>query len=105
MDFHSEKTGAFIAESRATQHYLKHLIKNDLRPQLKALDHLLSTISETKKDQYTYNRILAERDNVQAQLIATQETLKDVQVYLKGYINQKDKLYKRIRAQKADNSN
>ena len=100
QDMMSEKTGLHIAEERAYIEFLQHIKNNEIKPQLEILNHLCSTMNNSKKlnpNSYEYKRILKEIKNLESDLdfyidyIATEEAV------LKSYIDEKDKFYKKVR--------
>ena len=108
-DFMSEKTGCFIAESRAHQKYLKFVKNCEILPKLEALNHLKSTLAVQESDTPNYfsRRLNSEIKNLEEDLIMCKRAIDNEQQYLHGYIKEKDKLYKRIRLKNGatDNSN
>ena len=108
-DFMSEKTGCFIAESRAHQKYLKFVKNCEILPKLEALNHLKSTLAVWESDTPNYfsKRLNSEIKNLEEDLMMCKRAIDNEQQYLHGYIKEKDKLYKRIRLKNGatDNSN
>lgn len=104
VDFLSEKTGCFIAESRAHQKYLKFVKNNEILPKLEALNHLKSTLKpwEGPAPNYFYVRLESEIRNLEEDLMMCKKALKNEQDYLRGYIKEKDKLYRYVRAKNAE---
>lgn len=98
-DFMSEKTGSFIAESRAHQKYLKFVKNCEILPKLEALNHLKSTLTVQggSKPDYFRRRLESEIKNLEEDLAMCKRALANEEQYLHGYIKEKDKLYKRIR--------
>lgn len=98
-DFISERTGCFIAEMRANIKCLQHK-KNNLIHEIKTLKRIADIINNNPKCQgKSYEKILLQREirsknNI---LSAIKEELAEEQEYLKYYIQNKDKLYNRIR--------
>ena len=70
-DFMSEKTGCFIAESRAHQKYLKFVKNCEILPKLEALNHLKSTLAVWESDTPNYfsRRLNSEIKNLEEDLI------------------------------------
>lgn len=98
-DFMSERTGCFIAEMRANIKYLQYK-KNALVQEIKTLEHMAGIINNNPKCQgKSYEKILLQREirNKNNILFAIKEELAEEQEYLKYYIDNKDKLYNRIR--------
>ena len=100
-DFESERVGMSIAESRANIKLLGFMRDNEIKPQLKILNHLLSNM----KTSTYYNPISYEAGMVRSQIRAIEKELTainnaiaDERKFLKDYIDGKDKLYKRLRA-------
>ena len=103
-DFMSEKTGSFIAESRAHQKYLKFVKNCEILPKLEALNHFKSTLIpwEGDKPNYFYRRLESEIKNLEEDLAICKKALNNEQSYLRGYIKEKDKLYRRIRSKNGE---
>lgn len=98
-DFMSERTGCFIAEMRANIKYLQYK-KNNLTHEIKTLERIAGIINNNPKCQgKSYEKILLQseirsKNNI---LSVIKEELNNEQEYLKYYIDNKDKLYNRIR--------
>lgn len=103
-DFMSERTGCYIAELRARIKHLKHIKNNEIIPQINALKHVISTLGPKAEGEYTYRRLVRELRNLEEELANCINIIADTQDYIKTYIEQKDNLYKKIRA-KQDESN
>lgn len=95
----SERTGCFIAEMRANIKYLQYK-KNNLTHEIKTLERIAGIINNNPKCQgKSYEKILLQseirsKNNI---LSVIKEELNNEQEYLKYYIDNKDKLYNRIR--------
>lgn len=100
----SEKTGCFIAESRAHQKYLKFVKNCEILPKLEALNHLKSTLAVWESDTPNYfsRRLNSEIKNLEEDLMMCKKALNNEQSYLRGYIKEKDKLYRRIRSKNGE---
>lgn len=105
-DFQSEKTGLQIAEVRANIQYLQFKRDKEIKSQIKILKHLLGNIQSSKyHNPKNYESIM-----LRNQLKALERELEDIndaiaeeKKFLKEYINEKDKFYKRIRSKKVNN--
>ena len=98
-DFISERTGSFIAEMRANIKYLQYK-KNTLTQEIKTLKRIADIINNNPKCQEkSYEKILLQREirSKKNILFTIKEELNNEQEYLKYYIDNKDKLYNRIR--------
>lgn len=99
-DFESSRVGLTIAESRANIQVLRHIRENELKPQLKILNHLYANM----KTSTYYNSISYEARMVRSQIRAIEKELaivnngiNDEKQFIKNYISGKDKMYKRLR--------
>ena len=99
-DFESSRVGLTIAESRANIQVLRHIRENELKPQLKALNHLYANM----KTSTYYNPASYEAKMVRSQIRAIEKELaiinneiNDERRFIKDYIDGKDKMYKRLR--------
>ena len=99
-DMISERTGAHIAEARARINLLQNYKNNELRPGLKALEHLRSTMTQSKKhnpESYERKRLNIEIRNFQKDIEDINRSIDFEKKRLQLYINEKDKIYQRIR--------
>ena len=107
-DMQNEKTGINIAERRAIIKLFQYR-RNELKHKLAALNQLYYSVNKSKKyDSHGYmeNMLEHQRQQIQDELNLMKNTLKDEQEELKQYIDNKDKFYKRVRAnRKKDNIN
>lgn len=102
-DFKSERTGGAIAEARAHIHYLQHKKNCELKSQLKILTHLIANIQNSKNHNpksYEFARILSQKKAIEREIEAVSQEIAEQKESLKTYIDEKDKLYKRLRAKK-----
>ena len=101
MDMLSEKTGCQIALWRAEINYYKHIKKYELTPSLKALNHLYSVMKNSKNfNQKSYENKMLQRQirQIENDLTVVNNLLTMKKQELKTYIEEKDKFYKHIRA-------
>ena len=105
-DMQSELTGIKIASSRAIIKLFQYR-RNELKHKLAALNQLYYSVNKSKKYNshgYMENMLEHQRQQIQNELDIMKDALKDEQDELKRYIDNKDKFYKRIRAnRKKDN--
>lgn len=105
-DMASEKTGCEIALRRANIEYIKS-IRDQIKHELGALEHLYYVMNRSKQfNPKSYENIMLQR---QIRLKKTDlATIKDMltkeQENLRWYVNEKEKLYKRIRFNRKVNS-
>ncbi len=80
-DFMSEKTGCFIAESRAHQKYLKFVKNCEILPKLEALNHLKSTLVVWESDtpNYFLRRLNSEIKNLEEDLMMCKRAIDNEQ--------------------------
>lgn len=100
-DMKSEKTGCTIALYRAEIEYYMHIRDNVLQPQLSALQQLYYSMNRSKNfDPKSYENIMLQRQIRQKQfdLETIKELLTTKRETLRTYISEKDKIYKKIRA-------
>ena len=100
-DVISERTGMHIAERRAQINLLQNYKNRELIPGLKALLHLKSTMVNSNN----YNPKSYEAKRLDKEIKHYQQDIEDIRIAIEGakqnlydYINIKEKLYKRIRA-------
>ena len=99
-DMCSERTGYFIAETRANISMLRHIRDNEILPMVKYYRHFYDCISRSSKfnpDSYEAKRIKHEFKKFEHELKDIREEIELNRIYLKEYINTKDKVYKHIR--------
>lgn len=100
-DFMSEHTGCFMAEARANIKVLKFRRDTEVIPALRAFEHLQANMdTSTKYSPKSYEAKMIHRQikALKRQVEEFNEAIADEEAYLKKYINDKDKLYQRIRA-------
>ena len=100
-DFMSEHTGCFIAEVRANIKVLKFRRDTEVIPALRAFEHVQANMdTSTKYSPKSYEAKMIHRQikALKRQVEEFNEAIADEEAYLKKYINDKDKLYQRIRA-------
>ena len=101
MDMESERTGLTIAEARAHIKLKKFQKRFEIEPVVNAYRHTLKNIqSSSHHDPKAYESCmlrsqLAHWEDKLAEIIAD---IADEKKYLKEYIDQKDKLYRKLRA-------
>lgn len=99
-DMLSERTGSHIAEMRARINLLQCYKNNELRPGLKALEHLKSTMIQSKKhnpESYERKRLNIEIRNMQKDIADIQTAIEAAKQELYSYINTKEILHQRFR--------
>jgi hypothetical protein len=107
MDFMSERTGLFIAETRATIKLLKYIKKYELKPELKSLKYVYNVMTSNKNfnSKSTEARIMRKHIHMKEDEIeALNSYLKNGIEYLQEYIEGKDDFYKKVRAARAKDS-
>ena len=101
FDMMSEKTGCTIALMRAEIEYYKHLRDNEIKPALAALKHLYSLLEinpNVDKNGYEINLVRRQIHQKELDLTVAQQMLTDEKQKLKTLIEEKEKFYQRIRA-------
>ena len=96
-DVASEKTGLYIAELRATIHFLQNKNATRLKPALTALQHLYATMDHSKQfnpNSYEAKRIRKEIKNLEKEINQVNCSIALIHKQLKEYINDKDKMAK-----------
>lgn len=106
QDFKSEITGGYIAESRADIKYYQHQKNNVIKPALKALNHLLNCLKQSKN----YNENSPEVKVIKKHIYNKEEELRQVITMIKiikqdikMYVDSKEALYKKLRARAKQN--
>lgn len=104
-DMQSQYTGLEIAQSRAIIDLAQQVNAYELKPGLKALEHLLSTMDHGgyNLDSREMVRIRKEIKNYQDDIAFNKEVIRKYKAHVKEYIDNKDKLHKQLRA-KQDNT-
>lgn len=102
-DMKAEYTGYTIAEKRAWINFYKGWIRYEIKPQLRALKQLYFSMNRSKKFHAGhYEAFMLKRfiHRLEKQLADLEEDISSMQLDLKDYINNKDKMYKAIRAKR-----
>lgn len=100
-DMASEYTGQSIAETRAFIEFYKRWISCELKPQLRALEQLYYSMDRSKKyngghyEAYMLNRAIK---RTKEDIVSCKEAIDNLKNYLSFYIEEKEKLYQRIRS-------
>ena len=100
-DMISEKTGMHIAEMRAQINLLQNYKNRELHPELKAYKHLLGTMVNSPRynpNSYEAKRLNREIRNVEKAIAEINEAINSAKLDLYSYINTKEYIYQRIRA-------
>jgi peptidoglycan hydrolase CwlO-like protein len=100
-DMMSERTGLTIAEARAHIQMLKAKKKYEIQPKIDVLRHLLTNIQSSKNHNpkaYESCMLRSQLAHWEGQLAEINADIADEEKYLKEYIDQKDKLYRKLRA-------
>ena len=103
-DMCSERTGYFIAETRANLQKLRWCRDYEVMPMVKHYRHFydcLSHSSKFNKDSYEAHMILKELKKWEYELQEIRLIIKEERDYLRNYIAEKDHLYHRIRMGKS----
>ena len=103
MDMMSEYTGLAIAQIRATLKYYRHLRDNELVPQIKTIKQLYYAMNRSKKfNPKSYENIMLQRhlQNLENDLTVVKEIIATLTKQLSVFIQEKDKFYNKIRAQR-----
>ena len=102
-DFCSERTGLCIAEARANLEVLRYQRDCEIAPQIKILNHLLNNMQRNEdynKYSYEAKMLRSQIRAVEKELATIKQDIADEKKYLKEYIDQKEKMYQRLRARK-----
>lgn len=100
VDFKSEKVGCEIAMHRAVITYLTNLRDNELKPQIKALRHLLACVKQSKRHDdknYEFQALRKEIRRLENQLHTVNNSLATEKDNLKTYIEIKNELHTSLR--------
>lgn len=103
-DMMSEKTGCAISLMRAEIEYYIHMRDNEILPVLAALKHLYACISHGSNfNALSHENVLLRRQihQKESDLTVVRQLLTEKKQELKTIIAEKDKFYKRIRANRA----
>ena len=101
MDMESERTGLTIAEARAQIKLKKFQKRFEIEPVVNAYRHTLKNIqSSTHHDPKAYESCMlrSQLTHWEDKLAEITSDIADEEKYLKEYIIQKDKLYRKLRA-------
>lgn len=101
MDMESERTGLTIAEARAHIKLKKFQKRFEIEPVVNAYRHTLKNIqSSTHHNSKAYESCMlrSQLANWENKLEEITTDIADEEKYLKEYIDQKDKLYRKLRA-------
>ena len=99
-DMCSERTGYFIAETRANIQKLRWCRDNEVIPMVKYLRHLHDCVSHSSHynpDNYESKVIQKELKKWEYNLQEIRLAIKEERDYLRNYIAEKDHLYRKIR--------
>ena len=109
-DFMSERTGMFIAESRANIALWQHMKNNEIKPQIQVLEHVMASWRNSKN----YNPASFEAKSLRNQIKAKTRDYNELkhriameQEYLRDYIKNKEIVHNKLRNRAAmkDNNN
>lgn len=106
-DMCSRLTGSYIAEQRAMIKVLRHIRNNELKPQLQSLNQLYYAMNRSKKfnpKSYEARSLFSHINNLKKDIEAIEEEINMTNRELKQYIDEKDKLYTRLRKVKKEQS-
>ena len=101
LDMESERTGLTIAEARAAIKMKKFIKNYEIKPVINSYRHLLKNIQSSKHHNpraYEACMLRSQLAHWEAKLAEINSDIADEEKYLKEYIDQKDKLYRRLRA-------
>lgn len=101
LDFESERTGLFIAETRAIIKGLQFQRECEIKPALNILYHLYGNMATSKNfnpKSYEAKMIRSQIKVLENDLAAINADLANERKNLKEYIDKKDILYKKLRA-------
>lgn len=101
LDFESERTGLFIAETRAIIQGLRFQRECEIKPALNVLYHLYGNMATSKNfnpKSYEAKMIRSQIKVLENDLAAINADLANERKNLKEYIDKKDILYKKLRA-------
>jgi hypothetical protein len=104
-DMKSERTGYFIAETRANIDKLRWVRDYEIIPMLKSYKHLYDCIIHApkgNKDSYEAQCIYRKIKLLEIDLKDLREAIKEERDYLREYIAEKEKIYQRIRKGKTN---
>lgn len=99
-DMESERTGCCIAEARAYIQVQCFKRTYEIKPQLDILYHLYHNMSRGKNfnpKSYEAKMVRSQIKALEKDLAAVNQIIADERKYLKEYIDQKEKLYQKLR--------
>lgn len=99
-DMMSEKTGLTIALYRAEIKFYQHIKNNEIKPQLKALKQVYYAMNRSKKfnpNSYENKMLQRQIHQLEIDLDTIKDLLDNKKETLRDYINEKEKLYQKIR--------
>ena len=102
-DMKAEYTGYTIAEKRAWINFYKGWLRYEIKPQLRALKQLYYSMNRSKRFYAGhYEAFMLKRSihRLEKQLTDMEDNISYMQLDLRDYIDNKDKLYKAIRAKR-----
>ena len=105
-DMMSERTGYFIAETRANIQKLRWCRDYEIMPMLKHYRHFYDCLSHSSKfnsDSYETKMIIKELKKLEYELKTIRADIQSEREYLKEYIAMKEKMAKRIREKDKNN--
>jgi hypothetical protein len=100
-DFESDKTGLYIAESRAIIECLYFERDYEIKPALQAVKHLhtnMQTSTKYNKKSYEAMMVYNQLKTLQKELDTINADINEERKYLKEYIDKKDTFHNRLRA-------
>lgn len=101
MDFESERTGCYIAETRAVIKVLRFQRDFEIKPALNILNHLHSNMKTSKHynpKSYEVKMIHSQIHVLEKELAVINSELAIERTNLSVYLNEKEKIYTRLRA-------
>ena len=101
LDMESERTGLTIAEARACIKMKKFIRRHEIKPIIDAYNHMLKNIQSSSKHNpkaYESCMIRSQINHWENKLFELSADIADEEKYLNEYIEQKDKLYRKLRA-------
>lgn len=99
-DFKAKITGESISERRAKIKHLKYELNCNLRPGLAALKQLYFSVDRSKsynKTDYLAKALVRQIKIKESEIDLLKDIIKDQEDSLKDYIDEKEKLYQRLR--------
>ena len=105
-DMKSEKTGSEIAYHRAVIAAARNQLQN-VQIELKGMKHLLATMEQSTRfnsKSYEAKRIYSHINFLNENIDTLKEIITSEKEFVLNYISEKEKFYKRIRANRMDNA-